>query len=125
MSDEHRTAREVYDKRQMKLDGGDTGQVMRKAMLTPEGKWFCYPRALRDYQKSSAFMRVRDNGPCEAGADQKRIVTVKSIDSCSWISHRKHGRWKAKEHAGKTCSIDELSVDDKRVHKMPPKDCEM
>ena len=99
MSDEHRTARKVYDKGKMKLDSGDTGQVIRKAMLTPEGKWFCYPRALRDYRKNLALRRVRDSGPCEAGADQKRIVTVSSTDCCSWISHRKHGRWKPKEHA--------------------------
>ena len=40
MGDEHRTAREVYDIGKVKLDGGDTGQTMRKAMLTPEGKRF-------------------------------------------------------------------------------------
>ena len=45
MGDEHRTAMEVYDRGKMKFDGGDTGQVMRKAMLTPEGKWFTYSRA--------------------------------------------------------------------------------
>ena len=44
LRDEHRTAREVYDRGKMKLDGGDTDQVMRKAMSTPEGKWFCLPR---------------------------------------------------------------------------------
>ena len=38
MRDEHRTAREVYDRGKMKLSGGDTGQVMRKTMLTPERK---------------------------------------------------------------------------------------
>ena len=51
MGDEHRTAREVYDRGKMELDGGDTSQLMRKAMLTPEGKWFTYPRAPCDYQK--------------------------------------------------------------------------
>ena len=38
MGDEHGTARKVYDKGKMNLDGGDTGQKMRKAALTPEGK---------------------------------------------------------------------------------------
>ena len=93
--DEHRTAREVYNRGKMKLDGGDTDQVMRKAMSTPEGKWFCHPRAACDPQKRPVSRRVSDSGHCEAGAEQKRNVTVPSADSCSWISHRKHGRWKA------------------------------
>ena len=101
MGDEHRTAREVYDGGKMKLDGGDICQVMRKAMLTPEGKWFTYPRTPCDYQKRPVSRRVCDSGHCEAGAEQKRTVTVPSADSCSWISHRKHVRWKAEEQAAK------------------------
>ena len=77
MSDEHRTAREVYHRGKMKLDGGDTGQMMRKAMLTPEGKWFTYPRAACDYQKRPVSRRVCESGHCEAGAEQKRNVAVK------------------------------------------------
>ena len=99
MGDEHRTAREVYDREKMKLDGGDTGQVMRKAMLTPEGKWFSYPRTPCDYQKRPVSRRVCDSGHCEARAEIKRNVAVPSADSCSWTSHRKHGRWKAEEQA--------------------------
>ena len=101
MADEHRTAREVYDSGKMKLDGGDTGQLMRKAMLTPEGKWFCYPRTPCDYQKRPVSRRVCDSGHCEAGAEQKRNVAEPSADCCSWISHRKHERWKAEEQAAK------------------------
>ena len=41
MGDEHRTAREVYDRRRMKLDGGDTGQgdvnSRREVVLPPAG----------------------------------------------------------------------------------------
>ena len=101
MGDEHRTSREVYDSGKMKLDGGDTGQVMRKAMLTPEGKLFTYPRAPRDYQKRPVSRRVCDSGHCEAGAEQKRNVAVPSANCCSWISHRRHGRWKTEQQAAK------------------------
>ena len=99
MGDEHRTAREVYDTRRMKLDGGDTSQTMRKAMLTPEGKWFCHTPAAYEPQKRPLSRRVSDSGQCEAGAEQKRNVAVPSANSCSWISQRKHGRWKTKEYA--------------------------
>ena len=45
MRDEHRTAgRKVYVRGKMTLDGGDTDQVMRKAMSAPEGKWFSATR---------------------------------------------------------------------------------
>ena len=71
MGDEHRTVREVYDRGKTKLDGGDTGQVMREAMVTPEGKLW----------------------------EQKRNMAVPSADCCSWISHRKHATWKAEEQA--------------------------
>ena len=97
IGDEHRTAREVYDRGKMKLDGGDTGQVMRKAMLTPEGKWLTYPRAPCDYQKRPVSRRVCDSGHCEAGAEQKRNMAVPRADCCSWTGHRKHGRWKAED----------------------------
>ena len=99
MRDELRTAREVYDRGKMKLDGGDTDQVMRKAMSTLEGKWFCHPRPACDPQKRPFPRRVCDSGHCMAGAEEKRIVAVPSADSCSWISHRKHGSWKVEEHA--------------------------
>ena len=99
MGDEHRTAREVYDRRRMKLDGGVTGQAMRKAMLTPEGKWFCHPPVPSEPQKTPVPRCVSDSGQCWAGAEQKRNVAMPSADSCSWISHRKHGRWKAEGHA--------------------------
>ena len=99
MGDEHRTAREVYDRRRMKLDGGDTGQAMRKAMLTPEGNWFCHTPAAYEPQKRPASRRVSDSGHCEAGAEQKQNVAVPSANSCSWISHMKHGRWKTKGYA--------------------------
>ena len=69
MGDEHRTAREVYDREKMKLNGGDTGQVMCKAMLTPEGKLFCNPRNPCDYQKRPVSRRVCDSGHCEACAE--------------------------------------------------------
>ena len=92
MGDKHRTAREVYDRRRMKLDGGDTGQVMRKTMLTPEEKWFCHPPAPCEPQRRPVPRCVSDSGQCEAGVEQKRNVAVPSADSCSWISHRKHGR---------------------------------
>ena len=95
MGDEHMTAMVVCDRGKTKLSGGNTGQVMRKTMLTPEGKWFCRPRATCDSQKEPLSRRVSDSGQCWAGAEQKRNVAVPSADSCSWISHRKHGRWKA------------------------------
>ena len=75
---------------------------MREAMLIPEGKWFCYPRTPCDYQKRSVSRRVCDSGPCQAGAEQKRIVAGPSADSCSWISHMKQGRWKAEEQAAQS-----------------------
>ena len=99
MGDEHRTAREVYDRRRIKLDGGDTGQAMRKAMLTPEGKWFRHTQAAYEPQKRPVSRRVSDSRQCEAGAEQKRNVAVPSANFCSCISHRKHGRWKTKEYA--------------------------
>ena len=99
IGDEHRTPREVYDSGKRKLDSGPTGQVMRKAMLTPEGKRFTYPRATCDCQKRPVSRRVCDSGHCEAGVEQKRNVTVPSADCCSWISLRKHGRWKAEVQA--------------------------
>ena len=102
MGAENRTAREVYDRRRMKLDVGDTGQAMRKAMLTPEGKWFCHTLAAYEPQKRPVSRRVSDSGQCEAGAEQKRNVAVPSANSCSWINHRKHGRWKTKEYAAQT-----------------------
>ena len=73
-------------------DGGDTGQAMHKAMLTPEGKWFCHPPAPSEPQKTPAPRCVSDSGQCKAGVEQKRNVVVPSAESCSWISHRKHGR---------------------------------
>ena len=125
MGDEHRTAREVYDRRRMKLDGGDTGQAMRKAMLTPEGKWFCHPPAPSEPQKTPVPRCVSDSGQCEAGVEQKRIVAVPSADSCSWISHRKHGRWKAEEHAAQTLDEKMTYRVTTRYHDAFPKDCEM
>ena len=126
MRDEHRTAREVYDRGKMKLSGGDTGQVMRKTMLTPEGKWFCHPPAPCEPQKRPVPRCVSDSGQCEAGVEQKRNVAVPSADSFSWISHRKHGRWKAEELAAQ----DVMKKMTYRVTTMcsqdiSPKDCEM
>ena len=83
MRDEHRTARKVYDRGKMKLSGGDTGQVMRKTMLTPEGKWFCHSPAPCERQKRPVPRCVSDSGQCEAGVEQKRNVAVPSADSCS------------------------------------------
>ena len=127
MGDEHRTSREVYDRRRMKLDGGDTGQAMRKAMLTPEGKWFCHTPAAYEPQKRPVSRRVSDSGQCEAGnMERKQSVAVPSDDSCSWISHRKHGRWKTKEYAAQN-SMKKMTH---RVTTMcsqdaSPRDCEM
>ena len=98
MGDEHRTSREVYDRQRMKLDSGDTGQAMRKAMLTPEGKWFRHPQPAWNTQKRPTLRRVCDSGPCDARVERKQSVAVPSTDSRSWISHRKHVRWKATEH---------------------------
>ena len=50
-------------------------------------------------QKRPVPRCVSDSGQCEAAVEQKRNVAVPSADSCSWISHRKHGRWKAEELA--------------------------
>ena len=126
MRDEHRTAREVYDRGKMKLSGGDTGQVKRKTMLNPEGKWFCHPPAPSEPQKTPVPRCVSDNGQCEAGVEQKRNVAVPSANSCSWISHRKHGRWKTKEYAAQN-SMKKMTH---RVTTMcsqdaSPRDCEM
>ena len=126
MRDEHRTAREVYDRGKMKLSGGDTGQVMRKTMLTPEGKWFCHLPAPSELQKRPVPRCVIDSGQCEAGVEQKRNVAVPSADSFSWISHRKHGRWIAEEHAAQNV-MKKMTF---RVTTMcsqdaSPKDCEM
>ena len=112
MGDEHSTARKVYDRQKMKLDGGDTGQVMRKAILTPEEKWFTYARAPCDYPKRPVSRRICDSGHCEAAAEQKRNVAVPSADSCSWISHRKHERWKAEEQAAQKSMKDDQSGED-------------
>ena len=126
MRDEHRTAREVYDRGKMKQSGGNTWQVMRKTMLTPEGKWFCHPPAPCEPQRRHVPRCVSDSGQCEAGVEQKRNVAVPSADSCSWISHRKHGRWKAEELAAQnvmkkmTYRVTTMCSQD-----ISPKDCEM
>ena len=106
-------------------DGGDTGQAMRKAMLTPEGKWFCHPPAPSEPQKTPVPRCVSDSGQCDAGVEQKRNVAVPSADSCSWISHRKHGRWKAEEHAAQILDEKMTYRVTTRYHDAFPKDCEM
>ena len=106
-------------------DGGDTGQAMRKAMLTPEGKWFCHPPAPSEPQKTPVPRCVSDSGQCEAGVEQKRNVAVPSADACSWISHRKHGRWKAEEHAAQILGEKMTYRVTTRYHDAFPKDCEV
>ena len=126
MRGEQTTTREVYHRGRMKPDSGHTGQVMHKAISTPQRKWFCHPRAACDPEKRPLSRRVSDSGQCGAGAEQKRKVAVPSADSCSWISHRKHGRWKAEELAAQnvmkkmTYRVTTISSQDAY-----PKDCEM
>ena len=79
MRDEHRTAREVYGRGKTKLSGGNTGQVMRKAMSAPEGNWSCRPRATCDSQKGPLPRRVFNNGQCEAGAEQKEMWLCQAL----------------------------------------------
>ena len=83
MGDEHRTAREVHDRGKLKLDDGDTGQVMRKAMLMLEGKCICHPRAVCNPQKTPVSRRACDSGHCDAGVELKQCVAVPSDGSCS------------------------------------------
>ena len=98
MSDEHRTARKVYDKGKMKLDSGDTGQVIRKAMLTPAsptrlpeescfetcpGQWTlrswcgsktncdCVKHWLLQLDQSQETRKVETEGTCSARLVQK------------------------------------------------------
>ena len=109
----------------------DSGGAMFKrlgfrTMSTPEGKWVRHPQPAWNTQKRPAARRVRDSGQCEAGVEQKRNVVVPSADSCSWTSHRKHGRWKAEEHAAQnvmkkmTYRVTTICSQD-----ASPKDCEM
>ena len=82
----------------------DSGGAMFKrlgfrTMSTPEVKWVRHPQPAWNTQKRPVSRRVSDSGHCEAGAEVKRNHAVPSADSCSWISHRKHRRWKAKEQA--------------------------
>ena len=71
--------------------------------------------------------RVCDSGQCEAGAEQKRNVAVPNADCCSWISHRKHGRWKAESGGASGAKLDEKMTyrETTRYHDAFPKDCEM
>ena len=82
----------------------DSGGAMFKrlgfrTMLTPEGKWVRHPQPAWNTQKRPAVRRVRDSGQRNGNMERKQSVAVSSDDSCSWISHRKHGRWKTKEYA--------------------------
>ena len=79
----------------------DSGGVMFKrlgfrTMSTPEGKWVRHPQPAWNTQKRPPAKRVRDSGQRNGNMERKQSVAVSSDDSCSWISHRKHRRWKAK-----------------------------
>ena len=82
----------------------DSGGVMFKrlqfkTMSPPEGKWVRHPQPAWNTQKRPVARRVRDSGQRNGIMERKQRVAVPSDDSCCWISHRKHGRWKTKEYA--------------------------
>ena len=79
--------------------GGMYKRLGFKTMSTPAGKWVRHPQPAWNTQKRPTLGRVCDSGPCDARVERKQSVAVSSDDSCSWISHRKHGRWKTKEYA--------------------------
>ena len=109
----------------------DSGGAMFKrlgfrTMSTPEGKWVRHPQPAWNTQKRPAARRVRDSGQRNGNMERKQSVAVPSDDSCSWISHRKHGRWKTKEYAAQN-SMKKMTH---RVTTMcsqdaSPRDCEM
>ena len=109
----------------------DSGGAMFKrlgfrTMSTPEGKWVRHPQPAWNTQKRPAARRVRDSGQRKGNMERKQSVAVPSDDSCSWISHRKHGRWKTKEYAAQN-SMKKMTH---RVTTMcsqdaSPRDCEM
>ena len=109
----------------------DSGGAMFKrlgfrTMSTPEGKWVRHPQPAWNTQKRPAARRVRDSGQRNGNMERKQSVAVPSDDSCSWISHRKLGRWKTKEYAAQN-SMKKMTH---RVTTMcsqdaSPRDCEM
>ena len=95
----------------------DSGGAMFKrpgfrTMSTPEGKWVRHPQPAWNTLKRPAARRVRDSGQRNGNMERKQRVAVPSDDSCSWISHRKHGRWKTKEYAAQNLMKDDPSGDD-------------
>ena len=109
----------------------DSGGAMFKrlgfrTMSTPEGEWVRHPQPAWNTQKRPAARHVRDSGQRNGNMERKQSVAVPSDDSCSWISHRKHGRWKTKEYAAQNSKK-------KMTHRVTtmcsqdasPRDCEM
>ena len=131
---QHQQPPGILRSQQKKSDGQnltwDNGVVMFKrlgfkTMSPPEGKWVRHPQPAWNTQKWPVARRVRDSGQRNGIMERKQRVVVPSDDSCSWISHRKHGRWKAEGHAAQILDEKMTYRVTTRYHDAFPKDCEM
>ena len=104
----------------MILEGVDSCPVVRICKMTsaPEGKWFCHPQTMREPQKWPVLRVLFDSGHRNGCAERQQNVSVSSADPSSWVSHRKHGSWKAKKSSPEDLRTDNLSVNDKCLHTM-------
>ena len=125
MSDEHRAARKIYDRGKTHWNDEDTCEFdeICKAMATAEGKWWRKLKTHWDFISMPASRWALCTGQL-SGYYEHGVAVSNAVWHC-WVCHRKHGRWKAEEHAAQILDEKMTYRVTTRYHDAFPKDCEM